>query len=145
MRLRASLLLERTERVFSFPHRTFQEYLAGVYLARLPGDEFAQQAARLAGELPTYWREVVLLAVGYLVHSIRDTSKPRLLVEELCPASAPQTDPDWRKRWLAGDVLREVGTNRVQDTAHGRQLTGARAQSADGPAGAGDPIRPRTG
>jgi formylglycine-generating enzyme required for sulfatase activity len=123
LRLRASLLLERKDQVFSFPHRTFQEYLAGVYLARLPGDEFAERAAKLAGDLPAYWREVVLLAVGYLVHSaIRDTSKPRLLVEELCPESASDTDREWRKVWLAGDVLREVGTNRARDTAHGRRL-----------------------
>ena len=121
--LRASLLLERKDKIYSFPHRTFQEFLAGVHLARFDGDEFAQQAAQLAGDLPTYWREVVLLAVGYLVHSsIRDVGKPRLLVEELCPEHACATDLDWRKAWLAGDVLREVGINRVRDTTHGRRL-----------------------
>ncbi len=121
--LRASLLLERKDKVYSFPHRTFQEFLAGVHLARFDGDEFARRAAQLAGDLPTYWREVVLLAVGYLVHSpIRDVGKPRLLVEELCPEHACATDLDWRKAWLAGDVLREVGANRVRDTAHGREL-----------------------
>ncbi|MDS4058356.1 MAG: SUMF1/EgtB/PvdO family nonheme iron enzyme, partial [Candidatus Contendobacter sp.] len=121
--LRASLLLERKDKVYSFPHRTFQEFLAGVHLARFDGDEFARRAAQLAGDLPTYWREVVLLAVGYLVHSsIRDVGKPRLLVEELCPEHACTTALDWRKAWLAGDVLREVGVNRVRDTAHGQRL-----------------------
>lgn len=123
LELRSSLLLGRKNGVYSFPHRTFQEFLAGVHLARFEGDQFAQEAARLAGELPTYWREVVLLAVGYLVHSqIRDTGKPRLLVEELCPENAPGTDLDWRKAWLAGDVLQEVGANRVRDTEHGQRL-----------------------
>ncbi|MCB1777560.1 MAG: SUMF1/EgtB/PvdO family nonheme iron enzyme, partial [Candidatus Competibacteraceae bacterium] len=120
---RASLLLERKDGVYSFPHRTFQEYLAGVHLARLESDSFAREAAQRAGERPAYWREVVLLAVGYLVHSvIRDTGKPRLLVEELCPEQAPTTDLNWRKAWLAGDVLWEMGANRVRDTVHGRQL-----------------------
>jgi len=119
----ASLLLERKDGVYSFPHRTFQEYLAGVHLARLDSDSFARQAAQRAGEQPAYWREVVLLAVGYLVHSsIRDTGKPRLLVEELCPEQAPATDLNWRKAWLAGDVLWEMGANRVRDTAHGQRL-----------------------
>ncbi|MDS4029211.1 MAG: SUMF1/EgtB/PvdO family nonheme iron enzyme [Candidatus Contendobacter sp.] len=123
LELRSSLLLGRNNRVYSFPHRTFQEFLAGVHLARFEGDQFAREAARLAGELPTYWREVVLLAVGYLVHSqIRDTGKPRLLVEELCPERAPGTDLDWRGAWLAGDVLWEMGVNRVRDTAHGQRL-----------------------
>jgi formylglycine-generating enzyme required for sulfatase activity len=123
LELRSSLLLGRKNRVYSFPHRTFQEFLAGVHLARFAGDQFAREAARLAGELPTYWREIVLLAVGYLVHSqIRDTGKPRLLVEDLCPDNVPSTDLDWRKAWLAGDVLWEMGVNRVRDTTHGQRL-----------------------
>jgi hypothetical protein len=82
------LLLELTPGVFGFPHRTFQEYLAGAYLAS-EGD-FARRAARLAEEdarwheviltgggeihLADYltggarWREVILLAVGRLVY-----------------------------------------------------------------------------
>lgn len=64
MRLRASLLLERKGQVFSFPHHTFQEYLAGVHLALLP--DFSEQAARVATETSVYWQEVILLAVGYL-------------------------------------------------------------------------------
>lgn len=122
LELRASLLLERKGGVFSFPHRTFQEYLAGVYLARLDGDEFARQAAQLAGDLPTYWREVVLLAVGYLVHKNRDTSKPRLLADELCPEQPPDSEEGWREVWLAGDVLREVGSHRIGDMKSGKRL-----------------------
>lgn len=120
LHLRSSLLLERKGKVFGFPHRTFQEYLAGVHLARLPDfDQAASQRAEVA-----FWREVILLAVGYLVHQTRELSKVRALVEEICPDRKPQTDADWRKIWLAGDVLLEVGVNRIQDSAHGKSLLG---------------------
>jgi formylglycine-generating enzyme required for sulfatase activity len=118
LRLRASLLLERKGRVFGFPHRTFQEYLAGVHLARRPN--FDEEAVRLAGE-GAFWREVILLAVGYLVHQ-REHGKPRLLVEALCPDRASRDEADWRKAWLAGEVLLEIGVNRAEDTEHGRRL-----------------------
>ncbi len=119
LHLRSSLLLARTGKVFGFPHRTFQEYLAGVHLARLP--DFEQAAAQRA-EAAAFWREVILLAVGYLVHQNRDLGKPRLLVEELCPDRSPPSDSAWRQVWLAGEVLLEVGLNRIQDSAHGKSL-----------------------
>ena len=56
IKLRAGLLLERAPAVYTFPHRTFQEYLAGAHLATEP--DFAQQAARLAAQ-GAFWREVI--------------------------------------------------------------------------------------
>ncbi|MCP4694393.1 MAG: hypothetical protein GY859_40560, partial [Desulfobacterales bacterium] len=63
MKLRAGLLVERAPEVFTFPHRTFQEYLAGAHLARKKN--MAEEGAALA-EDPGTWREVILLAVGRL-------------------------------------------------------------------------------
>ncbi len=120
LRLRASLLIERQGQVFSFPHRTFQEYLAGVYLARQ--HDFEKRVIQLVVDASAYWREVILLAVGYLVHNNRDVGKPRLLVEELCSEDPPETLEDWRKVRLAWEVLGEIGSNRVQDTEHGQRL-----------------------
>lgn len=119
MKLRAGLLLERTGGAFTFPHRTFQEYLAGVHLARLPNFTAETLACLTRGD---FWRIVVLLAVGYLVHSNKDYEKPRLLVEELCPPEAQDTLEAWRCAWLAGEVLLELGLNRAQDTEHGKRL-----------------------
>jgi len=119
MKLRAGLLLERTGGAFTFPHRTFQEYLAGVHLARQSNFTAETLACLARGD---FWRIVVLLAVGYLVHSNKDYEKPRLLVEELCPPEAQDTPEAWRRAWLAGEVLLELGLNRAQNTPHGQRL-----------------------
>jgi formylglycine-generating enzyme required for sulfatase activity len=119
MKLRAGLLLERAPEVFTFPHRTFQEYLAGAHLAAQA--DLARRAAALAAE-GAAWREVILLAVGRLVYLSGDIDKPLALVGELCPARLADDEVGWRKAWLAGDVLRETGVNRVRDGALGRDL-----------------------
>lgn len=119
IKLRAGLLLERESEVYTFPHRTFQEYLAGAYLSSEP--DFAQHATQLAAE-GALWREVILLAVGRLVYLSGDTAKPLTLVAELCPAQSTNTDIAWRQAWLAGDVLLEMGRNRVADSRLGWEL-----------------------
>jgi formylglycine-generating enzyme required for sulfatase activity len=119
MKLRAGLLLERAPEVFTFPHRTFQEYLAGAHLSAQA--DFARQSARLAAE-GAFWREVVLLAVGRLVYLSGDTDKPLALVGELCPHRAAEDEIAWRQAWLAGEALLEMGLNRVRDSALGRDL-----------------------
>ncbi len=119
MKLRAGLLLEREHELFTFPHRTFQEYLAGVHLAE-EGD-FAPDAAKLAAE-GALWREVILLAVGHLVYHLGKPSIPLGLVPRLCPKDAVDDAAHWRAAWLAGDVLGEIGINRVTDDEWGAGL-----------------------
>ncbi|GAB4457716.1 MAG: hypothetical protein Kow0031_38460 [Anaerolineae bacterium] len=119
IKLRAGLLLEREPEIFTFPHRTFQEYLAGAHLSTQA--RFARQATALAGQ-DSFWREVILLAVGRLVYLSGDTDKPLVLVSELCPQAAPTDERGWRNVWLAGEVLQEIGLKRVTDCATGRDL-----------------------
>lgn len=116
---RAGLLLERTPEVYTFPHRTFQEYLAGAHLSNQA--QFARDATQLAESGPL-WREAILLAVGRLVYVSGDTDKPLSLVAELCPEKAKDDELGWRKAWLAGEALLEVGLNRVQESSQGRDL-----------------------
>jgi formylglycine-generating enzyme required for sulfatase activity len=119
MKERAGLLIERQPGVYAFPHRTFQEYLAGCYLSA-QGD-FAESAAHWAAQ-GALWREVILLAVGRLVHHAGDTDKPLALVAELCPDSPPTSDEGWRAAWLAAQVLLETGLKRVRKRKWGREL-----------------------
>jgi len=111
IKMRAGLLLERNTGIYSFPHRTFQEYLAAAYLASR--SDFRKKASTLAGS-GDIWREVILLAVGHLVYVSGDTDRPMALVGELCPPEVEDCDMAWQKVWLAGEVLVEIGISRVK-------------------------------
>jgi formylglycine-generating enzyme required for sulfatase activity len=119
MKLRAGLLLERTPEVYTFPHRTFQEYLAGAHLATQAN--FAAEAVKQMSD-PALWWEVILLGAGRLVYLVGDMDKPLALVGELCPQHGADTRQGWKQATLAGDVLREIGLNRVRESALGRDL-----------------------
>jgi formylglycine-generating enzyme required for sulfatase activity len=119
MKLRAGLLLEREPGVFTFPHRTFQEYLAGAYLSTQT--DFGPRAADLGAE-GALWREAILLAAGRLVHVAGDVEKALAMVNRLCPPQEPGGERGWRNAWLAADALQEIGLQRVLDDAWGREL-----------------------
>ncbi len=119
MKMRAGLLLEREPGVYFFPHRTFQEYLAGAYLSSLP--DFSTKISQWL-EKDTFWREAVLLGVGRLVYQVLDDTKALALVAELCPDKIVDSEPGWRKVWIAGEVLLEIGRARFKDSGLGREM-----------------------
>lgn len=69
-----------------------------------------------------FWHEVLLLAVGRLVHLNGETARPLELIAELCPARPGETEVARRQAWLAAVGLLEMGLNRVCDNALGREL-----------------------
>ena len=119
MKLRAGLLVETKPNNYAFVHRTFQEYMAGCHLAT--SVDFSDQALALA-DRGAFWWDVILLAVGRLIHHMGEIDRPLLLVSELCPHHALQLDDmaAWRRVLLAGKVLAEIGVARA-----GRRRIGA--------------------
>ena len=76
---RAGILAKRAEGVFTFPHRTFQEYLAACYLAE---DDFPEKIVELFKNDPERWREAVLLAGAR--HAFSGPLGVWALAEQLC-------------------------------------------------------------
>ncbi|MBC8450302.1 MAG: SUMF1/EgtB/PvdO family nonheme iron enzyme, partial [Chloroflexi bacterium] len=112
---RAGLLTERGPGVYTFPHRSYQEYLAGSYLAVQP--DFPDEAADLIRENYAQWREVVLWAVGVMARLKKMTYVAVDVAATLCPRDAPDrtvSETDWRAAHLAGEALLEIGLEEVK-------------------------------
>ncbi|MCG6862373.1 MAG: NACHT domain-containing protein, partial [Chromatiaceae bacterium] len=112
LKLRTGLFLERQPGALSYFHRSFHEYLAGARLAHHL--DFPERAAALVEE-GSVWDEVILFAVGFLVHNQREVERPLSLAHRLCPSQVPSDDLGWRKVWMSGEVLLEIGLSRVCD------------------------------
>ncbi|MBI5564433.1 MAG: SUMF1/EgtB/PvdO family nonheme iron enzyme [Chloroflexi bacterium] len=112
---RAGLLIgqgaRRGERQFTFPHRTFQEYLAAGHLVNRPN--FGAQVVDLAQADPAHWREVLILAArcagterGVLA---ADALVHHLGVDDYLRQHLQPTERDWQAAILAGLQLLEIG------------------------------------
>jgi len=117
---RAGLLIAREERVFAFPHRSFQEYLAAIHLTK--DRDFAAKAVGLLDETG-YWREVIKWAAGRVTH-VDDVVewKGFSLLRKLCPDDQPPTTLPWHRVWLAGEALLEMSLAKVTQFDDGPEL-----------------------
>ncbi len=112
-RQRGALLREEGRGMFKFPHRSYQEFLAGTHLAQQP--DFVKEAAALVDD-SRHWWEVVRWAANYMAYVKRSTHLSLGLAAELC-ADAQQDHLSplaWRKVYLAGDILAEIGVSQVR-------------------------------
>ncbi|MBN1563401.1 MAG: SUMF1/EgtB/PvdO family nonheme iron enzyme, partial [Anaerolineae bacterium] len=106
-------------RIFTFPHRTFQEYLAGCHIA-----SSSRAFNRVVGEKARQgekWRQVLLLATGQTVFINNDAERPIDAVQHLLRAE-PTDEEGWRAVWLAGDMLLLIGLQRVEADEVGQDV-----------------------
>ena len=110
VRERAGLLVSHKPAAYTFPHRTFQEFLAACHLAG--HSDFPTEAARLArGDLDR-WRVVYVLAAGHAArthHLGNALGAVNALCPESCVLSEDVGDDAWRAAVLAGEALLEIG------------------------------------
>ncbi len=109
MRERGGLLIEARPGVFTFPHRSFQEYLACRWL--LEQDDAPSTSGSLAGD--DAWGEVILLSCGYLAARGR-FGDLQAIVAELVAGDQPAEPGEWRRVLLAGRAWLEFGPHRAQ-------------------------------
>lgn len=116
LKVNPGLLREHHPGVYYFVHRSVREYLSGCHLAHFGA--FAQLGTALA-DARCSWRESILHAVGFIIHIQREPARALELVERLCPPDASLDQEGWRRVWLAGAVMHEIGFSRAGDTADG--------------------------
>ena len=103
---RAGLILPRGTDVYTYPHRTIQEYLAACHLTDL---DYPEQVADLARGDPNRWREVCLLAGAKAARG--SASGIWALVDALCYKERNDATIDMQDHWgalLAGCALDET-------------------------------------
>lgn len=118
---RSGLLIAREKGIYSFPHRSFQEYLAGCHLTNQA--DFHARICALAGNSLEWWREVILLAIG----KVRQGGEGQALstLQSLVPGMPEEFEQVQESHWwraaLAGTALLEL---RLQERAAGDEQTG---------------------
>jgi hypothetical protein len=103
---RSGLLNERGYGVYSFSHLAFQEYLA----ARAVADRDDYLDFTLARLADNWWREVILLEVGYL--STQGKRRGTELIKAIM--EHPEEPTPFHNLVLAAECVRDVGTARIE-------------------------------
>ncbi|NLF78992.1 MAG: SUMF1/EgtB/PvdO family nonheme iron enzyme [Chloroflexi bacterium] len=120
---RAGLLIGRggddhQRRVYAFPHRTFQEYLAGCHIADdVDFADIIDEKARAGAN----WRQVVLLSAGHMYFNKTDRNQPLLAVQYIL-RDDPRTEDDWRAVMAAGEILLLIGLPALENHKLGVDL-----------------------
>jgi formylglycine-generating enzyme required for sulfatase activity len=110
---RSGLLLERGLGVYGFAHLTFQEYLAARCLADRP-DAVEYTVSKISDD---WWREVILLQVGYLSNQGR--RRVSELLRGILAAEAEDKPQPLHHLLLAAECLQDVGPARLEDDLPG--------------------------
>jgi formylglycine-generating enzyme required for sulfatase activity len=126
IRERAGLLIRHKTDAYTFPHRTFQEFMAACHLVGLK--DYPGEASRLVRDDLTRWREVFVLAAGHAARTHR-LVQAISAVNALCPEGPEKmkrvSQPDaaaYRRAQLAGESLLEIGMIGVRREETGQAM-----------------------
>ena len=105
----------KTEPQFTFPHRTYQEYLAACYLAGT--GNFAERGLALAKAAPAHWQVVLTLAARIAKEERGATVADWLVnncdVERYAQQHGPLAQNDWLRAEIAAQQLLEIGLVKI--------------------------------
>ncbi len=108
LRQRSGLLVENETGVFAYPHPSFQEYMTARWL--LEKENCPQEIAAKAAY--DHWREVILLACGYLANEAKSFTRVVSIVDELAAVDGSEA-AHWPRLLVAGQAWLEFdGRNR---------------------------------
>ncbi len=99
---RTGLLVDKGEGVFTFPHRTYQEYLAGQHLQNIAG--WQPKLIKHVRDAPDWWREVFLLSAA----SMPVADSIQFLVQALLPSEETITRRNAPWLMIAAQALVET-------------------------------------
>ena len=125
LRDRAGLLLPRGVGVYTFPHRSFQEYLAARHLT---ADDFPYKLVALVRQDPVRWRAPLILAAARAGNAT--PAAVWQLAAELSPVDPADEAAGPADHWgalLAGQLLAESSDLDRVSAAQQKQLAGLRA------------------
>jgi formylglycine-generating enzyme required for sulfatase activity len=109
---RAGLLQERDRYTYTFPHRTFQEYLAAAHIWQQTTEDPVLMLKERVERDPVWWREVFLLAAG--IQKETPTTVGTLISELLYkePPVSGITPAQATIALLAGQAVQDTGLAR---------------------------------
>ncbi len=102
----------RKPQTYTFPHRTFQEYLAGCYMVKGRTREIAAEYLMRVQE-GDYWTLASRLGAEELLYNKTKPEDVLDLAYALCPARAPALEQDWRAVLWSGQAAALLGREQV--------------------------------